>query len=415
MADYYQYDTDSGVITVDTGTVQIDVQNEFKVALGQNLDLSSQTPQGRMIDGETSARTGVLNYTATIANQINPDVAGGVFLASVFSLMGGSPFAATPTVMYGAKIWGVQGTVVPSLTIYDRDNNQYNLQTSTTIDTLDVATGKYYGLGTFQAVTLGPIAAPAGTTWLILSPFPAGVDKVTCDNEGVVGVTEESDVACRQRRKNTLARQGVNSARSSVSKVSDLPGFKSCSVRENDKDTQQTVDGVLMPPNSLWVCVQGATDSDIAAALLSAKGGGCQWTVGSPSGSFGTAVTKDVIDSITGQKYRVQFTRPNIKECSCVVEYDVKEAFGNYEPQNAIVDAITKYMNGKLSGDPGMVIGRNLSAFELSGAVSTLYPGLYISNCTVSISGGSQVFEINADIWELITIPVGQIVAQPRS
>ena len=342
-------------------------------------------------------------------------MAGGVFLASVFSLMGGSPFAATPTTIYGARVWGTQGTAVPSLTIYDRDNNQYVLQTAITINILDTDTGKYYGLGTFQAVTLGPIAAPAGTTWLILPPSVVGVDKVTCDNDGVIGVVAESDVACRQRRKNTLARHGVNSARSSASKVSDLPGFKSCSVRENDNDAQQTIDGVVMPPNSLWVCVQGAADADIAAALLSAKGGGCQWTVGSPSGSFGTAVTKDVIDSITGQKYRVKFTRPNIKECSCVVEYDVKEAFGNYEPQNAIVDAITKYMSGKLSGDPGMVIGRNLSAFELAGAVSTLYPGLYISNCTVSTGGGSQVSEIAADIWELITIPVGQIVAQPRS
>ena len=50
MADYYDYITNRGVIVPDTSTVLSDVENEFKSVFGNDLDVSPETVQGRLIE-----------------------------------------------------------------------------------------------------------------------------------------------------------------------------------------------------------------------------------------------------------------------------------------------------------------------------------------------------------------------------
>ena len=68
----YNYVNRTGVIVPDTSDIQSDVQDEYRSALGTDLDVSPQTPQGRLIAGETTSRTAVAVNNATLANQIKP-------------------------------------------------------------------------------------------------------------------------------------------------------------------------------------------------------------------------------------------------------------------------------------------------------------------------------------------------------
>lgn len=421
MADYFKYDRDKGVIVPDTSTLLADVQNEYKLALGQTLDLSPQTPQGRLITGEVIAREGVLQYAATIANQLNPEENGGQFLASVFSLMGGSPFPATATIVEKARIYGTQGSqVLSGQEVYDDHGNRFVTQTVATIDKPDTSANptEYYAEVTLQALVLGPLQIPANSNWVIAAPVPANLTKVKNPKEGESGVEAEPDVVARNRRRDLLAAQGSNTVRAIRARVSALAGFRSMIIRENDDSADATIDEVVMPKNSLYVCVHGAIDKDIAVAMLEAKGCGAKYTAGTSADpqhpSFGTPVTVSISDGMgsdtNGQSYQVTFTRAEELDFTCEVWYDIKQGFGNYEPEFAIQDAIQKYQNGLMPGDPGAIVGRNISAFELAGAVSYFYPGLYISACKISGNGHTAVEEVPAKIWQLLRIPVGSIV-----
>lgn len=412
MANYYIYDRDRGIITVDTSTLLTDVQNEYKTALGTDLDLSPQTPQGRLIDAETLARTEVLNFSALMANQLNPEENGGQFLASTFSLMGGTPFKAVPTVLKDARVYGTQGTSAPSgMRIYDGSGNYFVLQSAVSIAAADGA--EYYGLGTFQAEVAGPIPAPANSSWIIEAPAPANVTKVTNPSAGTTGSNAENDVQARNRRRNILAKQSSNTVRATRARVSDLPGFLSMTIRENDKSTSQVIDNITLPPKSIYICVQGAVDADVAAAILEAKGCGAMWTIGTPE--KGVLVSVVVTEPDSGQPYTVIFARPVVQTCAADVWYDVKQGFGNYEPEFAIQDAIQRYQRGEMPGYPGAVLGRNLSAYELAGSVSYFYPGLYVSSLTLTGKTIDDGVEIPAELWEVLEIPVGNVVVHKRA
>jgi len=414
MGDYYAYDRDTGLIIPDTSTLKADVQSEFKSALGSNMDLTDATPQGRLIDGEVTARSNVIAYTAGIANQINPDQSGGVFLASLFSLMGGTPYTATPTVFDG-RVYGTNGSTSPSgMSIYDSAGNVFNQQTAAVLNQVDttVTPNTYYGVATFQAAVAGATAVLAGATWFISSTAPSNITKVVNPLAGTTGQAIESDVAARRRRKSTLAAQSSNTVRAIKAGVSALSGYRSMVIRENDDSSVAVIDGISMPANSVYVCVQGALDVDIADAMLTAKGTGAAWTVGQVP--RGTPVTTSLIEPSSGQPYTILHARPLIVSCTCVVTYDASQSVGNYEPQYAVQDAINKYQNGLINGDPGLVIGRNLSAYELSGAVSSVYPGLYIADVTVTGKTVVAGQEIPVEMWEQAELPVGSIVVVPR-
>ena len=85
----YEYLTESGVIVPDTADTRNEVVSEWRNALGQDLITDDETPQGLLINAETIARQEVARNNANIANQINPDLAEGVFLDAIWALTGG--------------------------------------------------------------------------------------------------------------------------------------------------------------------------------------------------------------------------------------------------------------------------------------------------------------------------------------
>ncbi len=88
MADVYDYIAETGVIMLETGVIQTEVQAEYQAAFGMDLNTAPNTPQGILITTEVLARTAVADNNAALANQINPNEAGGVFLDALLALTG---------------------------------------------------------------------------------------------------------------------------------------------------------------------------------------------------------------------------------------------------------------------------------------------------------------------------------------
>ena len=111
MDELYNYILSTGVIIPDTSILLGDVTGEYQQTFGMDLVTTPDTPQGLLIISETAARSAVAENNAALANQINPNYSGGVFLDALLDLTGSERIASTPSTVT-ATLTGVSGTVI---------------------------------------------------------------------------------------------------------------------------------------------------------------------------------------------------------------------------------------------------------------------------------------------------------------
>ena len=114
MADVYDYINSTGVIVPDTVDILAEVQSEYQNALGSDLVVTPDTPQGVLINAEALSRAAVAANNANLANQINPNLSGGNFLDALMSLTGMQRTVATPSVVPNVSLAGIPGTIIPA-------------------------------------------------------------------------------------------------------------------------------------------------------------------------------------------------------------------------------------------------------------------------------------------------------------
>lgn len=395
--DDYQYVTETGLIVPDTSTVLEEVQDEFRVALGSDLIVSPSTPQGVLITAETVARTNVIENNAAVANQINPNLAGGVFLDAIWALTGGGRFKATPTTV-DAALNGLPGTVIPAGSLASiADGTQFETTSGVVLD------GTGFGIARFQAVEPGPVQVAPGELNQIVSAI-LGWDSVVNSSNGNPGRNDESDIASRLRRRNTLSLQNVALPEAIVSALYNVTGVRSVAFRENTSSLSTIIDGVLLDPHSVFACVDGGADEGVGSVswtLLQNKSLGAGW-----NGS----TTVLVYDEVSGQQYPVKFSRPTT--IGIQARFSVR-SMGSMlsDVLGSVQAAVLAYAAGEIDGEPGFGVGRNVSAFELAGAVTRQIPSLYVQKCEISllspVSWGTD--EIDISITEIAQIFAGNI------
>lgn len=389
MADLYTYVTPSGVIIPDTADVQDAVEQEYRDALGQNLNVT-QGPQQVLIAAETTARQSVLRTNASVANQINPDQSGGVFLDALWKLTGGARRAQTKSVLRGVALTGQPGTLVPAGSL---------AQNATTGDQYASAADVTLGAGgtaavDFVAVAYGPLACAVGALTTIVSAV-LGWETVSNPATAEVGQNQESDAASRLRRRSTLAAQGTALPEAITSALYSVAGVQSLAFRENKSNAGATVDGVVMLANSVWCCVNGGANADVAAAILSKTSLGCQWT---------GATSVNVTEPVSGQIYAVKFDRPTAVPVLARLTVKANGIVG--DPVTQTQQAILDYVNGLQDGERGFVVGGSVSPFELAGAVSRVLPGMYVQKVEVTKASviAWATTEVTLALSELATI-----------
>lgn len=389
MADAYEYVESTGVVIADTGDTQAQVEAEYRAVFGQALVVTPNTPQGVLIAAEVTQRQGVARNNAALANQINPNLAGGVFLDAIWSLTGGARIAATKSTIAGATVSGVAGTLIPA-------GSQAATGAGAVFATAGDVTIGAGGTASvdFIAVDYGPTPANAGTLTVIVSAV-LGWETVTNPTGAVLGQDQESDVASRIRRRNTLALQGVALPEAIISGLYDTAGVSSLQFRENPSDVANVIDTIAMDPHSIYVCVQGGTDADVAATILARKSLGAKMM---------GAVTVNVTDAASGQVYAVKFSRPT--PVPIIVRVTAKNINAVGDPSALIKASILNYAAGLVDGERGLVVGVGVSPFELAGAVNRDSPGLYVQKCEVATaaSGVFQTTELAIAVNELATL-----------
>lgn len=368
MADpAYIYINATGLIIPDTSDILVAVQDEYKAVFGQDLIVTPDTPQGVLITAETLARSNTLQSNASLANQINPNIAGGVFLDAIMALSGIQRTPATSTLVADVTLNGVAGTLIPI-------NSQAKTAAGDIFTTVAPVTLDMGGAAVvnFQSVVTGPIPCDIGALNQIVTNV-LGWETVDNSVAGVVGANTQSDVQARATRNNTLAFQGVSLAASITSALYNVQGVQSLTFQENIAATTQTINGISMVAHSVFACVAGGTDLAVASALLENKSSGAAWVGGT---------TINVVEPASGQTYAVKFTRPTPVD----IWIRVTTTNGN---DASITDAVLNYIAGGVSGETGYVVGGDVSPWEIAGGISVQQPGTFISKVELSLDGMS--------------------------
>lgn len=384
MADY-GYLTDQGVIVPDTADQLAAVQAAWRDVYGQDLIVTPDTPQGLWITLQTLERDAVARNNAALANQINPNLAGGVWLDAIWALTGGQRVAATRSLVRGVVVTGVPGVTIPqgSRARVGDEGALFETIGGVTLDSLG------NGLVDFRSVDFGPVGAGAGTLNRIASAV-LGWETVSNPAPAEPGALTESDEEARQRRRVTLGAQGVALPAAVLAGVFAVPDVSSAAFRENVTDAEVTIDGATLGPHSIYVCVDGGLASEIGAALLAKKSLGAGWN--------GDTLV-NVTEPVSGQVYAVRFQRPAPVTIYGQVTVRVTGAGGN--PAALVRAALEAYARGEQAGETGLVIGEDVSVFELAGAINRAAPELYVTSLTIGLAPDTlSTAEIPIDITE---------------
>ena len=124
-----------------------------------------------------------------------------------------------------------------------------------------------------------------------------------------------------------------------------------------------------MIENSVYACVAGGISTAVAAALLENKSSGSAW-----NGNTSVSVTEPA----SGQAYTVLFDTPT------QIGIQVKVTTTNGNAAN-IEQVILDYAAGAINGFAGFVVGADVSAFDIAGAINSVYPSYYLSNVQISL------------------------------
>lgn len=375
MPNYYDYITDSGVITSDTSSLKTDVQNEFKELFGSALDMTASTPQGRLIELLTTERAFVLNLCASLANQVNLNSASGQYLDAIASFFGVSRIGATRTRVL-ASVTGVGGTVIPAGSLVkNAEGYVFYFENDCVIQSNGQATGYVLSQDT------GAIPCPINTLTTIISQV-VGWESITNQSTATLGSEEESDYAFRGRIKNSRF-SGISLLQDVKKGISTVDNVKSSFVYNNPTSEDVVYDTVTVPAHSILVVVDGGENLEVATAIFENISAGCGYTEIS-----GQSVTQEVVDGAYGVAYDVVFNRPEEVDFDISIRVKRNNYVGDDLEQD-VKNAIIFWAGGNLQSVDGLRIGQNVSPFEIASAVSEQIPDIYIQSCLICNSGGT--------------------------
>lgn len=393
MADNYTYLENAGVVVADTADIKERVQQEYKNALGQNLSLEDSTPQGRLIDAETGARTAVVENNALVVNLFNFNMAYGLALDAMGANFGLFRKGATSSRVI-ATVTGTAGTVIPANSQVSTANGTiFYAENSITIPESNSITAA------FLSLEKGAIPCPAGAlTKIIDGTF--GWETVTNLSSATLGTERESDASFKQKFYDSGLFTGKSLLGDYQSSINKVANVNSSFVYDNYSDEQIVYDTVTIRSNSLYACIDGGKNEDVAFALLNVKSTGCNY-----SGN----TTVQVTEPISGALYTVRFDRPQEIQIYYQITVD-KGTAASANLEEAIIQTVLDYSNGLVEGFTRFKVGTNISPFETAAAVNSAVSGITVRDLKAGVSADNlSTSEIEIHINQVARVQAANI------
>lgn len=354
--------TSTGPVVPEPQDVLDGVLADINASMGGNLNIEQlSTPQGQLAQSQAAVTLDKDNVIVELIKNVNPDTASGVMQDAIGRIYLLDRIASQPTAVT-CTCGGISGTLIPLNSKVQGSNGAVYASTgNATIGVLGTVDAS------FQAVIDGPTQAPIGSVNKIYQQI-TGWDTVTNSTAGIPGRDVESRADFEFRRKNSVALNATGSlpaVRANVFAVADVLDVRT---EENTTGAPLVIGGFTLIEHSLYVAVVGGLDADIATAIWTRKGTGCDY-----NGTTSVEVVDDENYNPPYPSYTVKFQRPtNIRTV-----FEVNVALTSRTPsdttilvKNAILDAWNG-VDGGLRARIGDVIYalRFLSSIEAAGPI----------------------------------------------
>ena len=104
FTDLYRLDNNAGVVITDTADIKSRVEDMMKTVFGADVDVTEETPMGRLVEMITVLMSQTLSINAQNANQFNINLATGVYLDAIGSLFGITPAESSALPLSASKL-----------------------------------------------------------------------------------------------------------------------------------------------------------------------------------------------------------------------------------------------------------------------------------------------------------------------
>ena len=254
----------SGIQPKDLSGYTTDLEQIFRDALGDDLDVSTETPQGQLIGILALAFAEVEELIVYVAAGLNRYQASGRQLDDYGTLLR-LPRVIGERSSVTATLTGASDALIPA---GSRAQTTAGAQFETDEDIRIETSGEVDVI--MRATEDGPIAAAADTLTVIVDVVE-GWTGVTNDEAASLGRGAESDAEYRDRYTDEVTVHAADSLSAIQARVLDVEGALRCLVRDNDTTTEVTEQSIAIPANSILVIVLGGADDDVAESISETK------------------------------------------------------------------------------------------------------------------------------------------------
>ena len=349
---------DNGLVVPAEVDILAGVQADWTAAFAGQGALSFTTTSGSVTNA-TSAGQASTSLAAVLGNvdaafaflatQCDPAYAMGRWQDAIgrIAFMARSPSTFTTLTV---RCTGVVGVTIP-FTSTIQDNQGYIYQ-CTAAGTIPVS--GYIDLF-FANTEPGPLSVPSS---IAIYQSVSGWDTVSVLS-GALGKNTESRSGFEYRRQQSVAANSSGMTASIQGALLALPGVTSAYTYSNDNGTTQTVQGVSLPANALYVAVAGGVSDQIAQTILTRKNPGSPYYSGDGTVTVSVEQTSGYVPpyptySVT---YQVPIQLPILVSVSLVSSTSV--------PSNAtslIQTAVLASFSGSDNGQPVGIAARLLAS-----------------------------------------------------
>lgn len=350
--------TPEGFVRKRLDVILSEISQDIKSALGDDIDLSADTPDGQILGNLSDRLSDVWQLGELIYLAFDPNAAQGISLKNIALLNGVRAKEKTATTAE-AVFYGDPGTVIPKDEMQIAPGYDASLVFKTTESKVIPGGGSIQIK--VECQIKGAIIIAENTLTQILTPI-SGVTSVTNPIAGSTGQEGETPEQLRQRRNESTSKNSANMIDSLYGKLNQVLNVTEVKVYDNDQDT---TDGKGLPPHSIACIVEGGDEVDIANTIWTSKTGGAT-LVGD--------VTKTIYDD-QGFPHIVKFARP--APVSVYINLTIKRLPGYVETGAAeIKDAILSYAKNNFK------IGKNVIYSRLYTPINSV-PNHEITSMTI--------------------------------
>lgn len=388
------FDPATGLTVDDTAVVRADIEAQWKAAFKKDentpeLNTEPETPAGQLIDGMTALVAEKDSEVLQLSNMFNPNTATGVFQDALGKIYFLERHVAQPTTVT-CQCKGLNGTVIPQGAIIESADGQ---QFASLSAAMIPAGGMVEVL--FAAVEKGPILVNSNTLTKIITVIP-GWDSVNNAAAGIVGRNLETQTEFEERRYNSVAKNSHGLAVSVEGAINNLPDVVTCKIVQNRENENQTINGVIVPPHSVYLSVYGGIPEDIGNVMHNKLDAGC-----------GTAGNTSVIiiDPTNSTLHLYYYTVPTLVPVFIKIT-TAENALYNVD---AVKQAVIDNFNGLKYGYPRAIMGDQMYSSRFYETV--ILAGLKdLVKIEVSTNGTDYALNVGFNLNQMPTLEATNII-----